>query len=94
MLEVLPEVLQSNVWWDLQLLVPFEKRMHHCNKEKSTFCEEVEILSQYPGVNHVWRQEDSSYLTVMDLYNKKIKKQFAIEIQGQKSSGLGKRWSK
>ncbi len=36
--------------------------------------EEVDEMLRYPGVNHVRRHEESSYLTVMDLYNKKYQK--------------------
>ena len=51
--------------------------------------EEVEVLLQYPGVTHVWHQEESSNLTVMGLYIKKYKKQFATEIEGEIPPGLG-----
>ncbi len=59
--------------------------MEQCN----TLFEEVEVLLRYPGVPHVWHQEESSYLTVMDLYNKKYKKQFVIEIEGETPTGHG-----
>ncbi len=51
--------------------------------------EEVEELLRYPGVTHFQRHEESSYLTVMDLYNKKYQKKFANEIEGEIPPGLG-----
>ncbi len=64
--------------------------MEQCN----TLFEEVEVMFRYPGVPHVWHQEESSYLTVMDLHNKKYKKQVTIEIEEESPLGLGKRQSK
>ncbi len=51
-------------------------------------------MSQYPGVTCVQHQEESSYLTVMDLYYKKYKKQFAIEIEAGTPLSLSKLQSK
>ncbi len=39
---------------------------------------DVELLFQYPGVSHIWRHEECSYLTIFDLYSKMYGKKFAL----------------
>ncbi len=49
-------------------------------KRCNVWFEHVELLFHYPGVTHIRLHEECSYLTIMDLYNKKYVKQFADKI--------------
>eukprot|EP00569_Conticribra_weissflogii_P015702 CAMPEP_0171393228 /NCGR_PEP_ID=MMETSP0880-20121228/2525_1 /TAXON_ID=67004 /ORGANISM="Thalassiosira weissflogii, Strain CCMP1336" /LENGTH=178 /DNA_ID=CAMNT_0011906337 /DNA_START=1670 /DNA_END=2206 /DNA_ORIENTATION=+ len=42
--------------------------------------EGVELMFCYPGISHVRHHEECSYLTILELYNKKYTKKFADEI--------------